>query len=299
MGLVLVLVSAAGFASLAIFGKQAYRAGLDLVDVLVLRFGLAAPLLWALAALARRRLRVGAGAALRLTAMGSIGYAIQASLFFAALSRISAGLAGLLLYLYPALVTLGAVALGRHRLDRWTLAGLGFALGGTMLILGLPGERLDPLGVTLGLASAAWYTLYILVGEQLLRGADPLVAAAHVATGAAVSYLMVGGLLLGELDLGGARPGGFAITVAMATLATAVPIAAFLAGLSALGSTWASIASAFEPAMTVALGALLLGEPLGAGKLAGGLAVVAGAIALPLVAGGRGRSERPQAAEHP
>ena len=47
--------------------------------------------------------------------------------------------AGLLLYLYPALVTVGAVALGRHRLDRATVVGL--ALG-----LLLPGtEREDEL----------------------------------------------------------------------------------------------------------------------------------------------------------
>ena len=120
-----------------------------------------------------------------------IGYAIQATLFFNALTRISAGLASLLLYLYPALVTAGAVALGRSRLDRATVAGLALSLAGIALVLGLPGERLDALGVALGLASAGWYT-YILVGEYLLRGVDPLVASAYVTTGAACSFLAVG-----------------------------------------------------------------------------------------------------------
>jgi hypothetical protein len=54
VGLALGLVSAAGFGNLAIFAKQAYAAGLGVVDILILRFALAAPLLWALALAARR-----------------------------------------------------------------------------------------------------------------------------------------------------------------------------------------------------------------------------------------------------
>jgi drug/metabolite transporter (DMT)-like permease len=99
VGLALCLVSAAGFGSLAIFGKQAYAGGLGVVGVLVMRFAVAAPLLVGLALVARRSLRVGWATGLRLLALGGIGYAIQATLFFTALTRISAGLAGLLLLL--------------------------------------------------------------------------------------------------------------------------------------------------------------------------------------------------------
>jgi drug/metabolite transporter (DMT)-like permease len=105
VGLLLCVLSAAAFGSLAIFGKQAYAGGLGVVGVLALRFGLAAPLLVGLALVARRSLRLGWPVALRLLALGGIGYAIQATLFFNALSRIPAGMAALLLYLYPALLT--------------------------------------------------------------------------------------------------------------------------------------------------------------------------------------------------
>ena len=77
LGLGLCLVSAAGFGSLAIFGKQAYAGGLGVAGVLALRFVLAAPLLIGLALVARRRLRLGWPVALRLLALGGIGYAIQ------------------------------------------------------------------------------------------------------------------------------------------------------------------------------------------------------------------------------
>jgi drug/metabolite transporter (DMT)-like permease len=285
VGLVLCLVSAAGFGSLAVLGKQAYAGGLGVVEVLALRFGIAGPLLVALAAVTGRALRLPRPVALRLLGLGAVGYAVQSTLFFTALTRISASLAGLLLYLYPALVTVGAVALGRHRLDRATVLGVVLALAGVVLVLGLPGERPDPLGVALGLAAACWYTIYILVAEHLLRGVDPLVASAHVACGAACSFLAAGGVL-GLEGLASARPGGYAAAAAMAVLGTAVALGTFIAGIARVGSAWASIVSSFEPVCTVALGVVVLGDPLGVGTVVGGVAVVAGATVLPLLGGG-------------
>jgi drug/metabolite transporter (DMT)-like permease len=286
VGLSLCVLSAAAFGSLAIFGKQAYAGGLGVVGVLAIRFALAAPLLVGLALAARRSLRVGRPAALRLLALGGVGYAIQATLFFNALTRIPAGMAALLLYLYPALVTAGAVALGRSRLDRATVAALALSLAGIALVLGLPGERLDAVGVALGLASACWYTCYILVGEYLLRGVDPLAASAYVSTGAACSFLAAA-VVVGGRGLVGAAPSAYAAGAAMAVVGTALAIAAFLAGMARVGSAWASIASSFEPVFTVALGVAVLGDRLGPGKVVGGLAVVAGAVLLPLLGGAK------------
>src|SRR4029453_13886378 len=201
-------------------------------------------LLVGLALAARRSLRVGWPVALRLLGLGGIGYAIQATLFFNALTRISAGLAALLLYLYPALVTAGAVALGRSRLDRATVLGLTLSLAGIVLVLGLPGERLDALGVALGLASACWYTLYILVGEYLLRGVDPLAASAYISSGAACSFLAAA-VVVGGRGLAGATPPAYAAAAAMAVVGTAMAIAAFLAGMARVGAALGSIALSF------------------------------------------------------
>ena len=52
------------------------------------------------------------------SASGAVGYAAQAGLFFGALTRIDASLTSLLLYIYPALVFVGAVALRREHADR-------------------------------------------------------------------------------------------------------------------------------------------------------------------------------------
>jgi drug/metabolite transporter (DMT)-like permease len=285
-GFALVLLSASGFASLAIFGKQAYDAGFDVPEVLTMRFVMATPVLVGIALATRKSLRVQRTVAAKTFAMGAVGYAVQATLFFAALSRISASLTGLLLYLYPALVTVGAVLLGRHRATRLTMAGLALALAGTALILGLPAGHVDRLGVVLGLLAALWYAGYILVGERVLADVDPLVVAVYVCLGAATSFVVVGGLVLRRLDFDHVQGRGWASLAAMSVLATAMAISTFFAGMSRIGSTWASITSSWEPVCTVVLGVLVLDDRLSAGTVVGGLAVVVGAIVLPLVGEG-------------
>jgi drug/metabolite transporter (DMT)-like permease len=115
---------------------------------------------------------------------------------------------------------------------------------------------------------------------------DPLVASAYVTTGAACSFLAAG-VVAGGGGLGEATPSAYAAGMAMAVVGTALAIATFLAGMARVGSAWASIASSFEPVFTVALGVVVLGDLLGPGKVVGGLAVVAGAVLLPLLGGAR------------
>src|SRR5258706_9205815 len=131
-GVALCLASAVGFGLMAILAKEAYAAGVDVTTALVRRFALAATAFWAIVA-ARRPAwpsrRVVAGG----LALGAVGYALQAGLFFGALTHIDASLTSLLLYTYPALVFLAAVALRRERADRRRTGTLALASGGPPL----------------------------------------------------------------------------------------------------------------------------------------------------------------------
>jgi drug/metabolite transporter (DMT)-like permease len=85
MGAMLCLLSAAGFGAMAIFGKLAYEEGVDVGDLLLVRFAMAAAVLLAVAA-ARGALRgLSRRAVLVSLAMGAVGYATQSGLFFSAL----------------------------------------------------------------------------------------------------------------------------------------------------------------------------------------------------------------------
>ena len=303
-GVLWLLASAAGFGAMAILAKLAYGAGVGLPTLLAGRFGLAALLMWAIVAARRLPVRVPLRTLGGLLAMGALGYVGQSFAFFTALQTIPAATTGLLLYTYPALVTVLAALVLRHPLTRAGVAALGLATLGCLLVLGgpaaLPGAApLDPAGVAWGLTAAAVYSLYIVAGTRLTAGVHPLVAATYIITAAAAVYIGAG-LIGGTLDLA-VPAGGWAAVAAIALVCTVLPIAAFFAGLARLGPARASILSTVEPVITIILAALVLGEAIHLPQILGGaLILAAGIVVSRQVPGPRdqppGREDRPNLA---
>jgi drug/metabolite transporter (DMT)-like permease len=268
---------------MAIFGKLAYDEGANVGTLLSVRFVLAAAMFWALVlaggalremrALGRRDVAVG-------VAMGACGYAIQAGCYFAALERIDASLLSLLLYTFPAIVAVAAVALGRERVDARKLAALGLASGGLVLVVaGAGAGALDPLGAALGLAAAFVYSAYILVSDGISGRVSPRALSALVCTGAAV-VLAGGAAMLGELRPGELTAAGWGWLACLAVVSTVVAISFFFAGLRRVGPTTASILATVEPLVTVLLAFLVFGETLGPVQIVGGVLVLAAVLVL-------------------
>lgn len=270
----LVLLSALGFGSLAIFAKIAYASGISPTMLLTLRFSLAVAMLAPLVWLKRARLPRGrtlAGFAL----MGGL-YTAQSQCYFTALMHASSGLVGLLLYVYPVLVTILAVLFGWEKLDRRTFVLLSIAVAGLAITLGdnLQGE---PLGIVLGLIAAAVYAVYIVIGGRLTRDTDPLAATLVIMAAAALGN---GALALAG---GSALPSGISAWLAIGAIAlfsTVIAIAAFLVGIKNIGAAQASIISTLEPVITLCLGVALLGESVSTGQLVGGALVLAAVVLL-------------------
>ena len=116
-----------------------------------------------------------------------VGYSAHAWLFSMSLARLDAGLVDLLLFTYPALVMLGAVALRRERWSSRRALALGAASAGTTLVLVGGLGSIDPLGAGLALGSAIAYAAYILTSAGQLDRTDPFLLTALVTTGAAVT----------------------------------------------------------------------------------------------------------------
>src|SRR5919106_6842000 len=199
---------------------------------------------------------------------------------FAALERIDASLLSLLLYTFPAIVAVAAVAIGHERMDARRGAALGLALGGPVLVLAGAGTgALDPLGAALGVGAALVYSTYILISDGVAGRMRPLLLSALVCTGAAVS-LTTGSALLGELRPGEVTASGWGWLACLAVVSTVGAISMFFAGLDRVGPTTASILSTVEPVVTVLLAFLVFGETLAAVQLAGGALVLAAVLAL-------------------
>ena len=274
-GIALIAVSAASFGAMAVFARLAYDGGADVTAVLFLRFVIAAPLmavLMRLRGLAWPRGRLLAG----LAAMGGLGYVGQSLSFFTALTKASASLVALLLYAYPAIVTVLSVLVLGERLTRLRVAALGVALAGASLTIG-PELSGEPLGVVLGASAAVIYSVYILVGSRLTPRSGALPASAVIMAAAAAVYAVVVAVQRPAFP---ATAGGWAAVVAIALVSTVVAITTFFAGMARLGPTDASTLSTLEPVVTVVLAALVLDERLSAAQLVGGLLILAAVVVL-------------------
>jgi drug/metabolite transporter (DMT)-like permease len=279
MGVLLCLLSAAAFGSMAIFGKLAYDDGVGVLTLLAVRFAMASLLLVPLSAATGRLRAAGPRVARTGFLLGALGYATQAGLFFAALERMDASLLSLLLYTYPAMVVAAALLLGRERRDGRRLAALGVASSGVALVLAGAGTgAFDAAGAAMALGAAAAYTTYILVADARAHGADPLALTAWVAVGAATSFTVLA-TATGRLDVGFAARGWLWLGL-ISLVCTVVAVLAFFGGLQRVGPSAASILSTFEPPVTVALAFAAFGERLSGVQLLGGALVLAAVVVL-------------------
>ena len=279
MGAFLCLFSAAAFGCMAIFGKLAYDAGVDVGELLVVRFGLAAAVLAAVALAVGQVQKLGRRAVVAGLLMGGVGYATQAGLYFLALERMDASLLSLLLYTYPVLVTVAAIAIGRETATTFRLVALGVASVGTALVLlGAAQGALDALATALALGASVAYTAYILCGDRIVAGVPPVALASLVTAGATVTFGIVLLATTGpSLDFGAE---GWLWATAIALVSTVAAILAFFAGLARVGPSSAAILSTLEPPVTIGLAALALGEALSPVQLLGGALILATVIAL-------------------
>jgi drug/metabolite transporter (DMT)-like permease len=280
IGAGLCAVSAAGFATLSVFGKIALAGGMTLAGMLSLRFAGAAVVLGLGLLLARR---VPAGLTLRTTAvllaMGAFGYGVQSTFYFNGLTRLPASISALLLYVYPLFVAIYDRVLNHRPLRRIEQASLAIALVGVPLTfgpIGADGARLDPIGLAFVLASAAWYAGYIIASDRVVRRVGAWASTTWISVGAALAFT-AGGLATRSLSW---RLDGHQVWLLLGLIvfSTILPLSTFLAGVARLGPTTASIVSTLEPVFTVGLAALILGESLRPLQAAGGALVLAAAV---------------------
>jgi drug/metabolite transporter (DMT)-like permease len=274
-GVLWIVLSAAGFGAMAIFAKLAYRDGVSLATMLFLRFAFAGLLLAAWGMMRSMRWPRGRDL-LWLLAMGAVGYVGQAYCYFAALQYASAGLVALLLYLYPAIVTLLSSLLFGRRIGVGRAWAVAVALTGTALTVG--GDlQSQTIGIVLGLGAALIYSAYILAGEGVISRVGPLPGATVVMLAAAVVY--GGAAFQSGLNLPATSTGWLSV-IAIAVFSTLLAILGFFKGMEKLGAADASALSTLEPLITIGLAALVLGEAVSGVQLAGGALILAAVVYL-------------------
>jgi drug/metabolite transporter (DMT)-like permease len=269
-GILLIAISAASFGTLAIFGRFLYTDGMDIFTVLFLRFGLAA-LFMAIILLARRETFPRGKVLLQLIGMGGLGYVGQSFSYLTAIKYASAGLVALLLYLYPMFVFVLSMIVLREQVTWIKVIALILALAGTALTVDPAGGQLQ--GILLAICAALIYSVYIIVGSNVMKHVSPLQSAMVIFASAGAVYGIL--MAFNGVHLPASGNGWLGIA-GIVSVATVIPVVTFLAGLERIGPTNAAMLSTLEPVMTVLLAASIFDERLTPiVMLGGGLILVA------------------------
>jgi len=277
-GVAFAVISAISFSTLGLFAKLAYSQGMAPAQALAWRFSLAALVLWAILLKRggyRRPLRE-----FRTTLLlGVLGFAPQAGLYFMTVKYLDPGLASLLLYLYPAFVVAFSFIFIKRRPQLPQIVALVFSSAGCVLTLWTRGSY--PLvGYFFGIAVAITYAAYLVAGEKVMRGLDPIFIVANLLASSAVVYWVIT-LATGVFFLP-TSPAAIAGIVGIAVVGSVIPIVTLFASIRLIGSSDASLVSTIEPLFTVVLSALIFGEHLTRLQLAGGTLILIGVLLLNL-----------------
>jgi drug/metabolite transporter (DMT)-like permease len=241
------------------------------------RVALAAPLLWAFAALlpgaalprrARERwLLAGAG----------IAFAGDLAFWHWSIQATSVANATLLANLASILVTLAAWLLWRERPRAQFLVGLALALAGVALLvrasLGFSATAL--LGDAYGVITAMFYAWYLLTVKRLRDLGAATLRLMAVTTTLTAAMLLPVALASGEAMLpAGAR--GWLVLLGLAWITHAGGQGLITYALAHLPAAFSSVGLLLQPVLAAAFAWALLAEPLGALQIAGGTVVLAG-----------------------
>jgi drug/metabolite transporter (DMT)-like permease len=298
LGIALIVVSAAGFGSGTVLSKPIYGAGLDWLQLLAWRFAIGATLAWAwlLISPVRRRALRSLGRRQALIAIGlGVWYTGNAGTYYAGLETVPASLAGVLVYLYPAIVAVLSVRYATRLSGRRPWIALAIALAGVILALGgIDLSAAPPVGgIALILASPLIYAGWIILSARLAgERADHLAPEAagsdHADDAAAATALMITatGTVFVVVALVTSRPlapsaiasAAWPYLLAIGFASTFLAIQTFYAGSRRIGAAQAALVSTVEPVIIVALAWLALHEVLSPIQLVGAGLVIVGVL---------------------
>jgi drug/metabolite transporter (DMT)-like permease len=279
VGTLFVLISAISFGFTPIFARLAYSQGINVDELLFFRF-LIGFIITGIVLACRRRLslpRMGDVSA--LIVLGGFGYFLETTLYFTSLLYTSVAVTALLLYMYPAFVTMGAFALGWEKLSRHLSIVIAVALLGLLLVANPFGDSFG-IGVTLGLGASIMYSAFILGSSRVLRRVSGDVGAFYVMGAASLSFGLTGEATGSfRVDWG---LWGWLWILLISLVCTVVAVITFFMGIRRIGPSRSALISLVEPVTSVLIALGVFGNALTAPQWFGGLLILASAAATAL-----------------
>lgn len=278
LGLAWGLLGVGLWAGSFVLTRLGVKTTLNPYDIIALRFGFAGIIL--LPAIAKGGFafrRLGWIGSTVLIAGSGAPYALLSAvgLKFAPASQAAALIPGFM----TAIVAILGTVLLHERLMRWQWVSVGAILTGCLLISGMSAANEEGIGHAIFLCAAILWAGYVFVLRQ--TGLSALHATAISAVASAIGYLPIYAVFLPHAIDHAPWPDIVLQAVYQGGFTTVVGLLAFNQAVRLLGATGGSALSSLIPVVTLALGAMLLGEMPGpldlfaAGLITGGVASLA------------------------
>lgn len=268
-------IAAATYGTNPIFAIPLYNDGMGSNSVLFFRYILAIPIVALMMKMRGRGFALRKKEILPVIVMGVV-MGMSSLALFESYKYMGAGIASTMLFVYPILVAIIMAVVFHERLGFLGILCIFLAVGGIFMLYNTgKGTTLDITGVMFVILSASSYAVYLVyVNHSLLK---------EMATLKLTFYVLIFGLLIFfAMSKGGS---GLAVPsrwymwlnlLGLAVLPTAISFYCTTQAIMYIGSTPTAILGALEPLTAVALGIVLLQEPVTPRIITGMIMIIAG-----------------------
>lgn len=277
IGFIQIILSGMCFGALGFFGKMAYQRHILPGELLALRYSISAILTGLIIFFTNKNsLRLNRFHLVSSLFLGIFGYALFSSLFFMALTGLSASLTVLLLYTYPVMVAVMSQFILKEHLGRLGVLSLIVVSIGIVALVWGEWSVSDPKFLLYGIGSAFFYALYIMYSRKYLSDIPALPSSFYVQLGAGFILAIIHFHNIDRpMEIISTYP---VLIINMAFICSLLAMTLFLAGLRRITSSEASVLSTTEPLFGVLIAGLFLGEQLTMIQILGGILILLGMI---------------------
>jgi len=278
IGVILVLISALGYALMPIFSVTPLREGTPVSTLLFMRFSLTALLLWPYIIIKKIPYKLSIKSTIYLIVLCLLGFTVATVTLNNAYKMISGSIATLILFTHPILVmVLDRIVFKTPTTRRKILAVIITSIG--LLIVLYVKEPLSAKGVILAFVSSMSYAVYCLgLTEKNVQKIGGIAVTAYMATTTALAMGIM--CLVDGAPLITTETNVIMSVIGLALFATIVASITFYESLSRIGASSTTLISSVEPMIVVFLSAAFLGEVITYNNIIGGLIIIIGIIVL-------------------
>lgn len=273
-GKICLLTSAFIYGIVPILAKISYLGGTNSITLTFLRAALMLPALFIVLKISKKSIRLTKAELIRIILLGTFGGAAPIIFLYISYDYISVGLASTLHFVYPLITVIANSFIYHEKISLTTLGAVVLVTIGIFMFADIssPGES---FGVAMALLSGIFYSFFVIyIDRSGLDTMDYIKLTFYIMIIMSISAFIFG-LAVNELSFSmNIRSWIMAGIISLVITFLATPL--FQAGVRYEGTCMAGILSAAEPVVTIAAGAVFLGEHIQLLQFIGAVVILTG-----------------------